>query len=415
MIAMLLFVALAAPPPLRLADLLREARDKNPDLKSATARVRAAQSAISPAGALDDPMLMVQLWNTPVDFSTVPVMVQLSQNLPLGGKRGARTDAARADAAMADADLAQKQRDIETQVASAYFDLFLADRTQEVDDELEAILNVVLRASQARVSTGKAEQVELLRAQGALIQVRSERETAIDHRRSAWAKLAALLDRDPASQPGSTTQPGVIAQLPDAAALLERALRDRPELAGSRAAIGGAQAQERLARANRIPDIGLFAAEMHTFRNPMGVSDFLFAGFQVNLPIFFGNKNEPRIASAQAQLVATQEAERALRNRIAAEVAETHAHVLAEMRHIDLHHQLIPIARQAVQSAESSFAAGRTDFTMVLDSARELRMHEMDLATHLAAYEQRLAELQRAVGSDLGLAQAAEAGHEEHH
>ena len=85
------------------------------------------------------------------------------------------------------------------------------------------------------------------------------------------------------------------------------------------------------------------------------------------------------------------------------------------MRHIDLHHQLIPIARQAVQSAESSYAAGRTDFTMVLDSARELRMHELDLATHLAGYEQRVAELQRAVGGDLGLEQAAEAGHEEHH
>src|SRR6266852_3428131 len=164
MITALLALALAAPAPLRLADLLREAREKNPDLKAATARVRAAQSSISPAGALDDPMLMVQLWNAPVDFSTVPLMVQLSQNLPLGGKRGARTDVARADAAMADADLLQKQRDVETQVASAYFDLFLADRTQEIDDELQAILNVVLRASEARVSTGKAEQVELLRA-----------------------------------------------------------------------------------------------------------------------------------------------------------------------------------------------------------------------------------------------------------
>jgi len=413
-IAMLLSVALAAPPSLRLADLLREAREKNPDLKAATARVRATQSAVAPAGALDDPTLMVQLWNTPVDFSTVPVMVQLSQSFPLGGKRGARTDAARAEAAMAGADLAQKQREVETQVASAYFDLFLADRTQQIDDELEAILNVVLRSSEARVSTGRAEQVELLRTQGALIQVRSERETAIDHRRSAWARLAAILDRDPASPPGSTTYPRVLAGLPDPAALTERALRERPELAGSRAAIAGAQAQERLARANRIPDLGLFVAEMHTFRNPIGVSDFIFAGFQVNLPIFSGSKNEPRIAAAQAQLVAAQEAEHALRNRVASEVAESHAHLLAEMRQIDLHHQLIPIARQAVESGRTSYAAGKTDFTTVLEAARELRMHEMNLATHLASYEQRLAELQRAVGSDLGLERAAEAGHEEH-
>ena len=414
MIAALLALALAAAPPLRLADLLREAHAKNPDLKAAQARAHAAQSSISPAGALDDPTLMVQLWNTPADFSTVPVMVQLSQQIPLGGKRGARRDAARADAAMADADLAAKQRDIDTQVASAYFDLFLAERTQDVDDKLDQILNVLLRASEARVSTGKAEQVELLRAQAALIQLRSDRETALDNRKSAWARLAALLDRDPLSPSGATTEPRVLPSLPDVATLRERALGARPELLGAQAVVAGAQAQQRLAKAAQVPDLGLFAAEMHTFRNPMGISDFLFAGFQINLPIFGGSKNEPRSASAQAQVIAAQEAEHALRNRVASEIAETYAHVLAEQRQIDLHHQLIPIARQAVESAESSYGAGRTDFTMVIDSARELRMHELDLATHLAMYERRLAELQRAVGSDLGIEQAAEGGHEEH-
>jgi outer membrane protein, heavy metal efflux system len=414
MIGTVLALAIAAPNPLRLADLLREAREKNPDLLAAQARVNAAQSSIAPAGALDDPMLMVQLWNAPVDFSTIPVMVQITQPIPLGGKRGARTDLARADAAMGASDLAAKQREIDTQVASAYFDLFLAERTQRVDDELEQILKVLLQASEARVSTGKAEQAELLRAQGALIQLRSDRETAVDHRQSAWARLAALLDRDPASPSGTTSEPRMLSSLPALAALRERALEQRPELLGARAQIAGAQAQQRLARSAKVPDLGVFAAEMHTFRNPSGVSDFLFAGFQINLPIFSGAKNQPRIAGAAAQLIAAQEAEHALRNRIASEVAEQYAHLQAEQRQIELHHQLIPIARQAVESAESSYGAGRADFTMVIDTARELRMHELDLATHLAMYEQRLAGLQRAAGVDLGLERAAEGGHEEH-
>ncbi|MCA1828967.1 MAG: TolC family protein [Myxococcales bacterium] len=401
--------------PLRLVDLLREAREKNPDLKAADAHALAAKGSVSPAGALDDPMLMVQLWNTPVDFSSIPVMVQISQQIPLGGKRAARRDAAGAEAAMAEADLAGKQRDVEAQVASAYFDLFLAERTQEVDDELERILRLLLQSSEARVSTGKGEQVELLRAQGALVQLHSDRETAVDHRASAWARLAALLDRDPMAPSGTTTQPGMLAALPEVKALQERAMHERPELTGSQAQTASAEAQMRLAKAMTVPDLGVFAAEMHTFKNPMGPSDFLFAGFQVNLPIFSGSKNDPRIASATAQLVAAQEAEHALRNRVVAEIAETYAHVLAEQRQIDLHHQLIPIARQAVESAESSYVAGRTDFTMVLDSARELRMHDLELAMHQAMYEQRVAELQRAVGADLGLSQAAEADHEEHH
>jgi cobalt-zinc-cadmium efflux system outer membrane protein len=414
MIAAVLALAVATPPPLRLADLLREAREKNPELLAARARVSAMQSSISPAGALDDPMLMVQLWNTPVDFSTVPVMVQITQPIPLGGKRGAHSELARADAAMAAADLTAKQRDIDTQVASAYFDLFLAERTQAVDDELEQLLKVILKTSEARVATAKAEQVELLRAQGALIQLRSDRETAVDHRQSAWARLAALVDRDPAAPGGNTTEPRMLPSLPEVASLRERALQERPELLGAQAQIASAQAQHRLAKAAEVPDLSLVAAEMHTFRNPMGVSDFLFAGFQINLPIFSGGRNRPRVAAAASQVISAQEAEHALRNRIASEVAEQYAHLQAEQRQIDLHHQLIPIARQAVESAESSYGAGRADFTMVLDSARELRMHELDLATHLAMYEQRLAELQRAVGTDLGIEQAAEGGHEDH-
>src|SRR5712692_8854191 len=82
-------VVATASSPVRLADLLDEARKNNPELLSAREQANAAASSVAPAGALDDPMLMVQLWNGPVDFSTVPIMVQLSQSLPLDETRRA--------------------------------------------------------------------------------------------------------------------------------------------------------------------------------------------------------------------------------------------------------------------------------------------------------------------------------------
>lgn len=414
MLVALLSVALAAQAPLRLADLLREVREKNPDLKSTQARVASAASSVAPAGALEDPLLMVQLWNAPLDFSNVPVMVQLSQALPFGGKRAARRAAALADVDLAKANATVQLHDLEVQVAQAYFDLFLAERTLEVDDELERLLQALLQASEARVSTGKGEQVELLRAQGAVIQLRSDRETANDQRSSSWARLAALLDRDPAAPSGTTTQPGVLETLPPEVALRDRAARERPELLAAQAMIGGAEAQARLAHAAEVPDLAPFLALMHTFRGT-GETNFIFAGVQGNLPIFGGSKNGPRISGANSQLQAMHEAQRAARNRVVSEVAENYAHVLAESHQIALHHQLIPLSRQTVESAEHSYAAGRTDFTMVLDSVRDLRMHELELAQHLALYEQRLAELQRAVGGDLGVEKAAEAGHANDH
>src|SRR5947207_2550969 len=76
MITALLALAVAAPPQLSLPDLLREAREKNPELRAAQAQVRAMKENVPAAGALDDPTLSVQLWNAPVDFSSIPLMVE---------------------------------------------------------------------------------------------------------------------------------------------------------------------------------------------------------------------------------------------------------------------------------------------------------------------------------------------------
>ena len=223
----------------------------------------------------------------------------------------------------------------------------------------------------------------------------------------ALAKLSALLNRTLSPGSGPTTAPGLVENLPAEAQLRERALAGRPELEATRAEVAQADAQVRLAHAERIPDLNFFVAEMHAFRTP-GVSDFLFVGVQGNLPIFGGSKNSPRIAAANARLSATRAEVTGTQNRITAEVAEAYAEVTAERHQVELHHKLIPLARQALAGATSTYGAGRGDFLMVLDSERDLLMHGLDLASHVAMYEQRLADLQRAVGGDLGLARAAE-------
>lgn len=410
----LVLAAVTAATPVHLSDLLAEARQKNPQLRSALGRARAAESSVSPAGALDDPMLMVQLWNAPVDLSTVPLMVQITQPLPLGGKRAARRDVARGEMAMARAAADAKARDVEAAVAKAYFDLFLAERTIAVDSEIEGTLRSLLASTTARVAAGRGEESEALRAQGEMLKVRSEREAALARRTAANARLVALLDRPAGAEIGPTVEPGLAAALPAEPELRERAVRERPEMAVAGAAISQAEAKLRLADAESVPDLALSLGEMHTFRAP-GLADFLFAGVQVSLPIFSGDKNRPRIAGAEADLASMRDDARAIQNRIVAEVADAYAELTAEKRQVELHHQLIPVTRQAVASAMAAYAAGRSTFVMVLDAERDLQMHELDLATHLAMYEQRLADLQRAVGADLGLAEAAESGvHESH-
>jgi len=178
--------------------------------------------------------------------------------------------------------------------------------------------------------------------------------------------------------------------------------------------ISSAEAKLRLAEAERVPDLNVFVAPMHTF-GATGVSNFLFVGLSGNLPLFGDSKNKPRIDAAAAQISAARAEVKALENRITSETADAYAEVVSERRQIELHHQLIPVARQALSSATAAYASGKGSFPMVLDSERDLLMHELDLATHVAMYEQRLADLERAVGIDLGLAKASESGVRETH
>ena len=396
-------------PPIRLQELLEEARRKNPEIVAGREQTRADEAAASGAGAFDDPMLMIQLWNMPVDLSTVPLMVNLTQPIPLGGKREARRDEARATTEISRAAGTARAREVENQIARAYFDLFLADRTIEVDGEIGRNLETLVTAASSRVGAGRGEAAEVLRAESEALKVQSDREAAVGRRAAATAKLVALLDRPPGSEIGRTAEPGVLAQLPPVEELRARALHDRPERAMAGAAARAAEARQRLAHAEAVPDISPSAGIMHMFASSSRPADFLFLGVQANLPIFSG-KNRARVGEAEARVAVAQAETRALENRILAEVADAFAEVEAETRQTQLHHKLIPLARQALSSALASYAVGHGSFAMVLDAERDLQMHELDLGQHLAGYSQRLADLERAVGSDVGLVRASEAG-----
>lgn len=399
---------------LHLPGLLQEAREKNPDLLAAEAQVRAMSAGVAPAAALDDPMLMLQLWNAPIDFSSVPIMLQVTQNIPLGGKLEARRAVAQADAKASEANRAGRVRDIEADVARAYFDLFLASRTAAIDDDIGRTLRQMLDAAASRAATGTGDPVDELKAQGEILKVSADRELALAQQSFANARLAVLVDRDPSEPLGIPVMPAVVKDLPPEKDLRDRALTARPELVAGESMIASAEAQQRLTKAARIPDLGVSAGVMYAFGG-MAPHTFLFAGVQGNLPLFGGSKLDPRDAAAAAQVESLRHSQRSLRNRIFAEIAEAYAQVLAESHLVGLHHDLLPLAQRTLDSALSSYATGRGSFLMVIDSERELQMHRMDLISHLAAYEQRLVDLERAVGSDLGLVAASESGSETMH
>jgi outer membrane protein TolC len=157
-------------------------------------------------------------------------MLQLSQPLPLGGKRRLQAEKARSEAQAAEADAASAWRDVEAAVARAYFDLYLAERTVAVDSALEKTLGDLREAGLARLRAGLGQQVDVLRLQSAQLELGGEEEMAQERTASATAQLNAFLDRSPTQALGPATEPGLLASLEAADQLQARALASREEL-----------------------------------------------------------------------------------------------------------------------------------------------------------------------------------------
>ncbi len=393
-------LALAAAPPLRLSALLEDARQRNPELRAAMDQARAAALAVSPAGAHDDPMLMVQYWNGPVDFSVVPIMIQLTQTFPLGGKLSARSDAAAADARMAQAEVSVRGQDVERDVTRAFVDLLVAERTLVIHDEILATLRSLTAVAASRVAAGRSEVVDQLKAQAELLKEQGVHHSLLADEETARVRLAALLNREPSEVAGKTEDPSAVPPIPTDEELLTRASRDRPELLAAASATEAAEARTRLASASGVPDITPLVAYMHTFNLPPQ-NNFLFFGVQMNLPIWRGSRIDPAVDAARARVEATQALAVALRDRIRAEVLSGAAQLRAEERLVEIQQRLVPLSRQVLESAMTAYSAGRIGLLTVLDSEREALMRQVDLAQHLALQQQRRAELERAIGGSL--------------
>src|SRR5262249_59189313 len=113
----------------------------------------------------------------------------------------------------------------------------------------------------------------------------------------------------PAEPAGAPSAREVMIPLPAAGVPRPPASQDGRERAGAGPRTASAEPQARLSKADRIPDLNVFLAGMHDFNTSMSVSNYLFAGFRINLPIFGGGRNRPPVSSAPAQLLAAQDAE----------------------------------------------------------------------------------------------------------
>lgn len=372
--------------PLSFEAALRRAENEAPSLHASAADIEAGRSDAIAADRLPDPTLDVGISDFPVsgpdagrfnrdDFTTTTLGI--SQVFVNPAKRRARAGRADAEIEIAEADFAVEAQTVRTETALAWIDLYYARlRLAQLDllntslDNLQATVSARLASGAARPS--QAFEPEQLRA--AITDRRSELSAEV-------ARAAALLARYTGDAEADVAGAPPVFHF-DRDVLLA-GISTLPRLRLIDAQAGAADADIRLARADLQPDWTVSAS--YGRREP-AFGDLVSVGVSIDLPLFSGRRQEPRIAARISDASRVRFERIALEREVTAALeADLADHTMHDQRLENARTVLVPLARRRAELDLASYGAGTLDLGSALLSSLSLAEAEVEALAREAA------------------------------
>jgi outer membrane protein TolC len=400
-----------AQETLRLADLIAGVRSDNPELRAARELARAAAAAPRRERAYDDPTFSYESWNFPNSFALDRAdnnIFRLSQKVPFPGKRSLAGRIAEHEAERV-ADLAASvELDVILAAKRAFFALWSAHENLRIYEREKQLLQRFAHIAEQNYAVGKVLQTDVLRAQVEITGIGHRVNTAQLTIDTAGAELNALLNREPNRDVGipEGQDPPQLDLNP--IALIELALKKRPEMSAQRASIAREQRALDLAERQYWPD---FEFSLSRFVNE-GTEDGFGAMASITVPLAYRSKYAAGVTEAEARLAAAKAETLQVESQIRREVQQAFAEAQTALAHYALFVTThIPQAEQVLRVTESGYQAGSASFLDLIDTARVIESVHLEHVAAQAEFAMAHADLERAVGSDLSVP-AGDAGHE---
>ena len=399
--------SLRVAPAATLQQLIAEALKNNPEIAAAAHERAAAGHRISPAGALEDPMIEVGFLNLPLDslrFNREEMtmkMLGIAQKLPYPGKRGLRQDVAAKNAESVSFGFRETVNRVVRETKVAYYDLALVDRSIEAVERNRTLVQHLLRIAEGRYTVGQGSQADVLKAQTQLGKMTEELLRMGRERRAMEADLARALGRSTETSTIKPEMPRLETVALKFEELRDAALRGRPQLLGLKALIDKNQKALELARKEYYPDFDVRLSYGQRDKAPDGMPrpDMISLTVGINLPVWQKNKLDPMVAEAQAMREQAISMYQAQYNELLAMLRQQVATVEQSRQSARLYETgILPQARLAVESALAAYRVGRVDFPMLLDSQMTVLEYEISLVTAIVGYNKALAEIDLLTG-----------------
>lgn len=385
------------PAPLSLDALVREVAARSPGAAAEALRAEALRQAIPRASALDDPQLTLMTEEVPTALTGgMPMLrVQANQMLPWRGKRERMTRVAERESRVAEARERAVLVDAVTQAKRIYYGLYLNMEARRVNREQRVIADVLVDVVTGRLASGMAMHHDVLKMQTEASMLDDDLAMLGAERQEMVAMLNALRDL-PAEEPVGEPLEAWSPEFPlDRAALVPRALAQRPEVQEMAAMAESRRAMAEVARREYYPDFMLGAF----YDARTGGDDTIGAMVTVSVPLWIGRKQRIDVAVADLRTSAAERDRSAMEAMVRAEVEQALARLARVQRRSEiLETELLDRAQQTFDAALAAFPAGKTNVLEILDASRVLSGQRLSRTVLRVERELALVDLARALG-----------------
>ena len=379
-------------PPLTLEQALTLASATAPSLQAATAGVRAAEAGRTVAGYRLNPSIVAETENVAGSgqyrgLRSAETTAGLAFPIELGGKRSARVAVADAIGDRARIGTALAEADLRLAVTQIYIEAAAAERRLVTAGEQAGIAREALRAAGVRVQAGRASPLEQQRADVLRINAEAAVERAQRLTEVARGNLARRIGA-PLTGPldliwfDRVEGYGPSRPIETAGTLA---------LAATRADVATAEAQVRLARSQRIPDVTISASARR-----LEATNDVAAVFGVSVPFPLFNNGNAAVAQARAQSDQAQALRRAAELDSAQAIASAQVEVTnAATSARAASGPVLAAASEAARIARIGYREGKFGQLDLLDAERTLSETRTAAIDALAAYHDAQARRDR--------------------
>ncbi|HEX5133147.1 MAG TPA: TolC family protein [Candidatus Krumholzibacteria bacterium] len=361
--------AAARTDTLTFDEALARATAYDPVLRAGPLRTDAARAAVAQANARPNPGLALEAENVGGSyhaFERSELSIYITQELELGGRRGARRAAAAHSQRLVEFDARADTLGLYAETRRRYTAAVHAEMRCRIAREAVAIVDELVAAADAGVTAGATPVSDRALATAARASARLAVERADSERRGARQALASLWGESTFDAPVAAALDGP-SEVPSAQWVFDH-VDDSPAVVRARIGAESLRADTGVERSLRVPPLSVTVGARRIEADDAGT---FIVGLAMPLPLW--DRRGEAVHAADARARAADLTTARIRTDVAGALAvhvETLARLTAHVRHVDA--QVIPELRAAADGLRAAYRMGRSSYPDLLEVERTL-------------------------------------------